>query len=145
MPAGSDLSQAVSFSSDQRPSLANRPVWFSKFHLNLSAGTAERHDYSRIRKSGRTRGVIDASSLAAPGKRRDSLRIRPVPVRFAARPPTPLLRVDWRAMSSPIFHSAVIARFYDVVISAVAERPSKERRDAIVEPARGGSRPPFQN
>jgi hypothetical protein len=48
-------------------------------------------------------------------------------------------------MSSPIFHSAVIARFYDVVISAVAERPSKERRDAIVEPARGGSRPPFQN
>jgi hypothetical protein len=48
-------------------------------------------------------------------------------------------------MSSPIFHSAVIACLYDVVISAVAERPSKERPDTIVERAEDSSWPPFQN
>jgi hypothetical protein len=48
-------------------------------------------------------------------------------------------------MSPPVFRSAVIACLYDVVISAVAERPSKERPDAIVERAKDGSRVAFQN
>jgi hypothetical protein len=48
-------------------------------------------------------------------------------------------------MRSPILHSAVIAHPYDVIISSVAEKPPKERPDALVERAKDGSRLPFQN
>jgi hypothetical protein len=46
-------------------------------------------------------------------------------------------------MRPPALHSAVIARLYDVVISSIAEKPSKERPDAIVERAKDGTRLAF--
>jgi hypothetical protein len=60
-------------------------------------------------------------------------------------PTRPVILEGANTMSSPIFRSAVIACLYDVVISSVAERPSKERPDTIVERAKDGLRFPFQN
>jgi hypothetical protein len=48
-------------------------------------------------------------------------------------------------MRPPTLHSAVIARLYDVVISSIAEKPSKERPDAIMERVKTARGLLFQN